>query len=346
MTPTDFPSILRELPKAELHVHLEGSIRPHTVVELAERYGVALTEKEAAARYRYSDFPGFLEAFKWVTAFLREPADYALIARRLAEELFAQNVVYAEVTVALGVLLWRNQQGEPVFEALWAVAQEFERKGLTLRWIPDGTWQFGAEAALTAARVAVRLKDCGVIAFGMGGDELAIPYKEFRGAYEAAAAAGLRRVAHAGEVGPPQHVRDAVELLGAERVGHGIATMHDRALAELLTARRIPLEICPVSNLCTGALAKQLGKASATLEEHPLKRLFDSGVPVTLSTDDPAMFHTDLLSEYGHCASSLGFSVAGTVRLAEASFEHSFLPSERKKAILKDLRDKRYLKSV
>jgi len=337
---TDLSAAIRSLPKAELHLHLEGSIRPRTAVELAARHGLALTEQEAQARYQYSDFPGFLEAFKWVTSFLRAPADYALITQRLAEELLVQNVLYAEVTVALGVLLWRNQQPEPVFEAIWQVAQEMEPRGLVLRWIPDGTWQFGAEAAESAARVAARMKHRGVIAFGMGGDEMAIPFREFRAAYDIAAAAGLHRVAHAGEVGPPQHVRDAVELLGTERIGHGIATMHDPALAELLTAQRIPLEVCPVSNICTGALAKQLGKTQATLAEHPLKRLFDAGVPVTLSTDDPAMFHTDLLSEYENCA-ELGLSLREAVGLAEASFEHAFLPVKDKGAYLTAFRAKR-----
>jgi adenosine deaminase len=326
----DIAAVMRALPKAELHVHLEGSIRPRTAVELAARHGVALTEQDAADRYQYTDFSGFLDAFKWVTAFLREPADYALITRRLGEELLAQNVVYAEVTVALGVLLWRNQQPEPVLDAIWGVAQELEPRGLTLRWIPDGTWQFGAEAALGAARAAVRARDRGVIAFGMGGDEMAIPYREFRAAYDVAAAAGLHRVAHAGEVGPPQHVRDAVELLRAERIGHGIATLHDPALAELLTSRRIPLEVCPVSNICTGALAKQLGKAEATLAEHPLKRFVESAVPLTLSTDDPAMFHTDLLSEYRNCRTQMDLALADILRLAQAGFEHAFLPPEQK----------------
>lgn len=340
MSQGDISAAIRALPKAELHLHLEGSIRPRTAVELAARHGVPLTEQEAAARYQYTDFLGFLEAFKWVTAFLREPADYALITRRLGEELLAQSVVYAEVTVALGVLLWRNQQPEPVFDAIWGVAQELEPRGLALRWIPDGTWQFGAEAALGAARAAVRAKDHGVIAFGMGGDEMAIPYREFRAAYDVASEAGLRRVAHAGEIGPPQHVRDAVELLGAERIGHGIATMHDAALADLLTARRIPLEVCPVSNICTGALAKQLGKASAALAEHPLKQLAERGVPVTLSTDDPAMFHTDLLSEYANCTSVMGFSTANVLRLMEASFEHSFLSAQDKRQRLAAFRTK------
>lgn len=339
MTPANLAAALRLLPKAELHLHLEGAIRPHTAVELAGRYGVTFTEDEARQRYQYADFLGFIEIFKWVTSFLRQPADYALITRRLAEELMAQNVVYAEVTVALGVLLWRNQTAEPIFEAVWGVAQEFEAKGLTLRWIPDGTWQFGADAAMRAAKIAAELRHLGVIAFGMGGDEMALPYRDFRRVYDYIASHGLRRVAHAGEVGPPQHVRNAIELLGAERIGHGIAAMHDPALADLLTARRIALEVCPTSNICTGALAKQLAKPCATLAEHPLKSLFDAGVPITLSTDDPAMFHTDLLSEYGHCVSSLGLSAADTLRLAESSFAHSFMAPNQKAGFLQRFRE-------
>ena len=337
MANADFTAALRALPKAELHVHLEGSIRPRTAVELAARHGVALSEQEAAARYQYTDFLGFLEAFKWVMSFLREPADYALITRRLGEELLGQGVVYAEVIVAVGGMLRRNQDSEAKFQAMAEAAQEFERRGLTIRWIPDGAWHLGPDAALEVARQAVQWKSLGVIGFGMGGDELKYPYQEFRAAYELAAEHGLRRTAHAGEMGPPQRIRDAVELLGAERIGHGIATMHDPALAELLMARRIPLEVCPVSNICTGALAKQLGKASATLAEHPLKRLFDAGVPVTLATDDPAMFHTDLLSEYGNCA-TMGFTLAETVRLAGQSFEHAFLPANQKQAFLNRFR--------
>lgn len=330
---------IRDLPKAELHLHVEGSIRPRTAVELAARHGVTLTEQEAAARYQYTDFLGFLDAFKWVTAFLREPPDYALITRRLGEELLAQNVVYAEVITAVGVMLWRNQDADANFAAMAEAAQSFEARGLRIRWLPDAAWQFGPEAALAVARRVVGWKSMGVIGFGMGGDELMYPYEPFRPAFEHAAEHGLRRTAHAGEVGPPQRVRDAVELLGAERIGHGIATMHDPALAELLIARRIPLDVCPVSNICTGALAKQLGRASATLAEHPLKRFIESGVPVTLSTDDPAMFHTDLLSEYANCTAALGLATADVVRLMEASFNFSFLSHDEKAAYLERFRE-------
>jgi aminodeoxyfutalosine deaminase len=329
---------LRALPKAELHLHLEGSIRPRTAVELAGRHGVALGEAEARRKYRYSDFLGFLEAFNWVASFLREPADYALITDRLAEELLAQGVVYAEVITAVGVMLWQGQDAEANFMAMAEAAQRYEASGLEIRWLPDAAWQLGPDAALEVAGRVVHWRGMGVIGFGMGGDELMHEYCEFRPAFELAAKHGLHRTAHAGEVGPPGKVRDAIEALGAERVGHGLATMHDPAVAELVIERGVPLEICPTSNVCTGALARQLGKSEATLAEHPLPRLLAAGVPATLSTDDPAMFHTDLVSEYANCTKVLGLPLADTLRLAEASFHHAFLPEDRRQALIERLR--------
>jgi aminodeoxyfutalosine deaminase len=329
---------IRSLPKAELHLHAEGSIRPSTVVELAARHGVVLTEEEARERYRYSDFDGFLSAFAWVVSFLREPADYALITRRLAEELLAEGVVYAEVITAVGVMLWQRQDAEANFAAMAEVAREVEPRGLTIRWLPDAAWQLGADAALEVARRVVRWTDLGVIGFGMGGDEVMFDFREFRPAFDLAAEHGLRRTAHAGEVGPPAKIRDAVELLGAERVGHGIAAIHDPAVADLLAERGIPLEVCPTSNVCTGALARQLGNTDATLADHPLPRLLAAGIPVTLSTDDPAMFHTDLLSEYAACATPLGLPRVTIVQLLEASFEHAFMPPAVKHVYVERLR--------
>ena len=167
----------------------------------------------------------------------------------------------------------------------------------------------------------------------MGGDELSIPAEEFRKAYEYAASQGVHRVAHAGEIGGPREMRAAVELLGAERIGHGIAVMHDAALMQFLTARRVPLEICPTSNLCTGALARQLGQSEARLEEHPLPQLLRKGVPATLATDDPAMFRTTLNEEYT-AVHRLGLSLREMVHLARASFEFAFLPRAEKEPLL------------
>ena len=331
------PTILDALPKAELHLHLEGSIRPETAVELAARHGVDLTPEQVAARYRYADFAGFIEAFKWVTSFLRDPEDYAHITRKLLEELINQNVVYAEITISAGVMLRRMQSVEANFAAIREAAESVVFRRIRTTWLFDAVRQFGADAVMETARWASKLHRSGVTAFGMGGDELVFPTANFRPAFDLARSEGLRIVCHAGEFGGPESVREAVEILGAERIGHGIALMHDPQLAQSLALRRVVLENCPTSNLATGALAKQTGKADASLADHPLKKLLELGSLVTLSTDDPGMFHTDLLTEYSHAA-SLGLSKEQLFQLAEQGFNAAFLPPIEKRQLLEDFR--------
>ncbi|HKV04499.1 MAG TPA: adenosine deaminase [Candidatus Acidoferrales bacterium] len=330
-------TILDTLPKAELHLHLEGSIRPETAVELAERHDVKLTAEEVAARYSYSNFAGFIEAFKWITSFLRDPEDYALVTRKLLEELVQQNVVYAEITISAGVMLRRMQNVEANFTAIREASEGVLFRRVRTAWLFDAARQFGPEAAMEVARWASKLHRSGVIGFGMGGDELAYPAVNFRPAFDLARGDGLRIVCHAGELGGPESVRDAAEILGAERIGHGIAVMHDRALAEALLTRRTVLENCISSNFLTGALAKQTAKPDASLADHPLKKLLEGGSLVTLSTDDPGMFHTDLLTEYSHAA-SLGLSKEQLLQLAEQSFNAAFLPPIDKRQLLEDFR--------
>lgn len=317
---TGFPE---SLAKAELHLHLEGTIRPATVCALTARHRVTLSEDDVRRRYSYTDFQGFLDAFKWVTSFLRDPADYALITHDLCEQLLEHRVVYAEVTLSIGVMLLRNQKPEANFAAILRAAEEFEARRLNLRWIFDAVRQFGPDAAMRVVRAASNCASPKIVAFGIGGDELSIPTKDFLPVYEAASVAGLHRLIHAGEIGGPDKIREAVELLGVERVGHGIAAMHDPALMDLLADRRIPLEICPVSNLKTGALARQLNRDGVVLGDHPLPKLFRHGIPVVLSTDDPAMFNTDLTGEY-RAAQSMRLSYAELLQLAQASFTHAF----------------------
>lgn len=331
------PTVIDSLPKAELHLHLEGSIRPETAVELLARHDVKITPEEVAKRYSYTNFAGFIEAFKWVTSFLRDPDDYRLITQRLLEELLRQNVVYAEITISVGVMLRRMQNVETNFAAIQETAQSVPFSKLRTAWICDAARQFGAESASEVAAWAARLSKSGVIAFGMGGDELAFPTANFRPAFDHARNEGLRIVCHAGEIGGPDLVREAIEILGAERIGHGIAVMNDAALAQSLSLHRVVLENCPTSNLCTGALAKQIGKPEAALTDHPLASFLSRGVPVTLSTDDPAMFHTDLLSEYTHAA-SLGLSPQQLLQLAEQSFHAAFLSADEKRRYLDDFR--------
>ena len=326
---------LTQLPKSELHVHLEGSIWPRTVVELAARRGIAITESEVALKYAPGDFAQFIEAYKWVTSLLLEPRDYALITERFCEYLLTQAVVYAEVTLSVGVMLLRKQDPLANFEAIRAAASAFVARGLRINWIFDAARQFGVAQTMEVARLAAQARENGVVAYGIGGNELAIPTKELLPAYKFARNAGLNLVIHAGEIGPASSVREAIEILGVARIGHGIAAMHDKSLMRTLAERNIPLEVCPVGNIRTGALAKQLGKpmSAVSIADHPLKFLADLGVPITLGSDDPAMFETNLLSEYA-AAAALGLSANQLLSILRTGFSHSFLSNSEKENFL------------
>ncbi|HEY4906353.1 MAG TPA: adenosine deaminase family protein [Candidatus Acidoferrum sp.] len=300
-------------------------MQPATVCALTRRHGVVFTEAEVREKYAYKDFIGFLEAFKWVTSFVRDPQDFALILNDLGEHLLTQHVVYAEITLSVGVMLLRKQSPEANFEAMLAVAVGFAKCGLQLKFIFDAVRQFGADAAMQVVNAAAHSQDkaSSIVAFGIGGDELAVDTKEFRAVYDKAGDIGLHRLMHAGEVGGPDKIREAVELLGVERIGHGIAAVHDEGLMDLLAERRIPLEICPAGNICTGALAKQLQRTNARIEDHPLPKLFRHGIPIVLSTDDPAMFHTTLQGEYEN-ARRMRLTEREIASLQQASFDHAF----------------------
>lgn len=320
------------LPKAELHLHLEGSLRPETVCALAAKYGVRTSVQEVLERYAYCNFLEFIESFKWVSSLLREPQDFALALHDLGEQLLAQNVVYAEITLSVGVMLLRHQSPEKNFEAMLAAAGDLHRRGLTVHFVFDAVRQFGGEAAMRVVEAAGRCASKSIVAFGIGGDELSIAAVKFRRVYEKAGEMGLHKLMHAGEVGGPEEIRQAIQLLGAERIGHGIAAIHDRSLMDLLAERRIALEICPWSNVRTGALAKQLGVAEAKIEQHPMATLFRHGIPVVLSTDDPAMFHTDLRAEYEN-ARRMGLQESELMDMAQMSFDYAFLDDNAKVAL-------------
>lgn len=338
ISPENIRILIANIPKAELHLHLEGSIEPATAVRLAARHGVVITEAEVRERYSPGDFAKFLDAFKWVTSFLRTPADYALITERLAEQLLAQNVVYAELTLSIGVMLLRKQDAQANFAAIREAAKKYESRGLRMQWIFDAVRQFGVAAADEVVALASQCVREGVVAFGIGGDELALPAKDLVGVYERAGAAGLGRLIHVGEIGSAASVREAVELLGVTRIGHGIGAMNDPAVMDFLAKREITLELCPTSNIRTGALARQIGTSSADIGEHPLKMFFERNIPITISTDDPAMFETTLLEEYAHSQKAMGMSAESLLRVAEMGFENAFLSFQDVLAYSKSLR--------
>jgi aminodeoxyfutalosine deaminase len=321
--PTAF---IRHLPKAELHLHLEGAVEPETLFELRQRHGEHATLAQTEALYRYDDFQSFLMAFKEVSAHLRGPDDFEFITYQLMQRLKEENVLHAEVYVAVGVCLYRKQDFPAIFEGLERGRARGARDfGVSLLWIFDATRHFGVEQAQEAFELAVRYQDRNVIGVGIGGDEQKAPPELFRGVYGYAADNGLRLTAHAGETGSPESIWGALNLR-AERIGHGFTAGRDPDLIEELAYRQIPVEICLTSNLRTGVC-----KAIA---EHPAKTFFDQGIMITLNTDDPALFGTTLSREYQLAQDAFGFTDEHLRELARNSFEASFLTPEKKVELL------------
>src|SRR6266700_25827 len=279
-------SFIHGLPKAELHLHLEGSVTAETLIELRKRRGRRSTLAEAEALYQYKDFSGFLMAFKTLTEDLQTPEDYELITYRLMERLKAENVLHAEIYVSVGVCLWRKQDFDAIFEGLERGRTRGEREfGVSVLWIFDAVRQFGPGAAQEVFELAAKFRHRNVVAVGIGGDEQKAPPELFRDAYAYAAAQGLRLTAHAGESAGPESIWGVLNL-GAERIGHGLTAYQDPELIGELATRQIPVEICLTSNLRTGCCGK--------IADHPVRRYFDQGLMLTLNTDDPAMFSTTL----------------------------------------------------
>ena len=319
-------AFIRQLPKAELHLHLEGAVDPATLLELRQRHGERSTLAETEQLYSYTDFSSFLMAFKEVSAHLRGPDDYEFITYRLMQRLKEENILHAEVYVAVGVCLYRKQDFTAIFEGLERGRARGARDfGVSLLWIFDATRHFGVEEAQKVFELAVRYQDRHVIGIGIGGDEQKAPPELFRSVYGYAEDNGLRLTAHAGETGPPESVWGALNL-HAERIGHGLTAGQDPDLIEELAQRQIPVEICITSNLRTGVCK--------VVAEHPTKNYFDQGVMITLNTDDPALFGTTLSREYQLAQETFGFTDEHLRELARNSFEASFLPAEKKLELL------------
>jgi aminodeoxyfutalosine deaminase len=315
-------AFIRALPKAELHLHLEGSVTPQTLVELRSRHGRESTLGEAEALYQYKDFLGFLMAFKTLTDDLQTPDDYDLITYRLMEQLKAENVLHAEIYISVGVCLWRKLDFDRIFEGLERGRERGEKDfAISLLWIFDAVRQFGADKAQPVFELAAKYRDCNVVGIGIGGDEQKGPPELFREQYAYAAEQGLRLTVHAGESAGPESIWGALNL-GAERIGHGLTAYQDPELMEELSTRQIPVEICLTSNLRTGCCGKIAG--------HPLRRYFDDGLMLTLNTDDPAMFGTSLTREYELAQAEFNFTDEHLRELARNSFEASFLPPGKK----------------
>jgi aminodeoxyfutalosine deaminase len=325
----DIPAFIRRLPKAELHLHLEGTIAPSTLVELSRRHDAQpISPAEAESLYQFTDFTGFINAFKAVTRRLIGPEDYELAAWRMLQALAAQGVVHAEVYISVGVIyMWRNHDlacFEPIFEGLERARERGERElGISLYWIFDAVRHFTVPEAERVFRKAAELRSCypAIIGIGLGGDERQCGSEAFRTLYAEAQKAGLRLTNHAGETTGPEAIWEALSI-GSERLGHVLSAISDPTLLAELKARQTGLELNPTSNVRTGVCG--------SFAEHPLRRYFDDGLLVTLNSDDPAFFGSYVAHEYLLAHTEQGFSREELRQLALNSMRASFLPDSMK----------------
>ncbi|MEW2248800.1 adenosine deaminase [Streptomyces sp. NPDC006975] len=333
--PRDPHAFIAGLPKAELHVHHVGSASPRIVSELAARHpdSKVPTDPEALADYfTFTDFAHFIEVYLSVVDLIRTPEDVRLLTYEVARDLARQQVRYAELTITPYSSVRRGIDERAFMAAIEDARKAAEAEfGTVLRWCFDIPGEAGLEAAEVTARLATddAVRPEGLVSFGLGGPEIGVPRPQFKPYFDRARAAGLRSVPHAGETTGPETVWDALTYLGAERIGHGTSSAQDPKLLAHLAEHRIPLEVCPTSNIAT--------RAVATLDEHPVKEFTRAGVVVTINSDDPPMFGTDLNNEYAVAARLLDLDERGLAELAKNAVDASFLDEAGKARIREEI---------
>ncbi len=307
---------LLEIPKAELHLHLEGSLRPETVWRLAQKHqdhsrlhGL-LSLADCRRLYSFSDFHGFIHAIKTASLLMVGPDDYAEVVKSLAWDLKAQGVAYAEVFLSVGIIIWRQLNPFTYFHAVENARLEAEAAtGVRLAWVFDSVRQFGAEALDRVLDCAIQLQTSdSIVGIGIGGDEALGPATWFTRQFQRARAHGLLTTAHAGETCGPQSVWDTLNLLKPDRIGHGLHSVDDPKLLDALAESHVVLDICPTSNIKTGSWSSQL--------VHPAHIFYKRGIQIALSTDDPGIFDCTLLDEYMWLHDHGGFSAGELLTLA------------------------------
>ena len=328
---TDF---IAGLPKAELHVHHVGSASPRAVAELAARYEGSTpvpADKSLLAEYfTFTDFGHFITVYLSVVDLIRDADDVRTLTYEVGRELAAQNVRHAELTVTPYSSVVRGIAAADFCDAIEDARRVVEAEhDLTLRWCFDIPGEAGLAAADITLAVALEQQPAGLVSFGLGGPERGVPREAFAPHFEQARAAGLHSVPHAGESTGPESIWAALDHLGAERIGHGIAAAQDPVLMQRLVEDNIALEVCPTSNVRT--------RSVPSLAEHPLPLLVAAGVPLTINSDDPPMFSTTLNQEYAIAAELLGLDRAGVADLARAAVRASFAADARRDAVLAEI---------
>jgi adenosine deaminase len=310
------------MPKAELHLHLEGAIPVPTLWQLIERHGgdpLIKSEAQLTDWFSYRDFAHFMETWSWMNGFLRTTDDFTFAAEAVARHLASQNILYAETFFSPSDFRRHGLAPQSIAAAIRAGLDRVE--GVNVPLIADLVRDRGPEGtAETLAAIKEVSAEAGIIGIGIGGFESAHPPEQFAGVYRDAKHAGLRLTAHAGEDAGPESVWGAIRSLGAERIGHGVRSVEDPSLVDYLVDRQIPLEVCPTSNLRTGVVAHW--------EQHPVLELIDAGVLVTINTDDPAMFDVSLAGEFSNLEQRFGLDGATLKGLSLAVVEGSWADEE------------------
>ncbi|GAA2632138.1 adenosine deaminase [Streptomyces axinellae] len=318
---TDLSAFIAGLPKAELHVHHVGSASPRIVAELAARHpgaGVPDDPEALAEYFTFTDFAHFIQIYLSVVDLIRDAEDVRLLTYEIARDMARQSIRYAELTVTPYSSVSRGIPDGAFLEAIEDARVSAERElGVVLRWAFDIPGEAGPAAAEETTRIATRMAPDGLVSFGLGGPEIGVPRPQFKPYFDRALATGLHSVPHAGETTGPGTIWDALTSLRAERIGHGTSATQDPRLLEHLAERAIPLEVCPTSNIAT--------RAVETLESHPIVEMAKAGVLITVNSDDPPMFGTDLNTEYAIAARLLGLDAPGVAALARNAVKVSFL---------------------
>lgn len=329
MNPFPPASWYQRLPKVELHLHMEGAIPLPALWTLVQKYGGEPgldSLEDVQKRFVYRDFPHFIDTWRWKNQFLREYEDFTFIAEAIARDLVRQNVRYAEAFFSPSDFSRHNLQPQPLTVAMRAGLRRVPEIEVAL--IADVVRDSGPEKAAITLAAVNEVKEEGVIGIGIGGSEQRFPPEPFAEVYHRARALGFHTTAHAGEAAGAESIWGAIRSLEVERIGHGTRAFEDPSLLDYLRQHPIPIEMCPLSNVRTGVVAR--------IEEHPIRQYFERGMWVTVNSDDPKMFNNSLAEEYQLLVERLGFSPAELRELLINTIRASWLPEARKQGLMRE----------
>ncbi len=330
----DFYNRLRNIPKSEIHVHVEAMLTRKFVSELLSKEDKKYEDMANVDKiFCYDSLPKFIDAFLFIQSAFKEPDDFAKLMDSARDYLAQNGIVYAEMFFAPTAFLKKGWKFEQIMDIFVKKIDEIYAKDkIKIRILVDVSRTFGAENAQNNLDLVLKYGSDKIIGIGLGGNEVKGPAAEYKDVYANAKKAGLYRVAHAGEDVGPESVWDSIKLLDAQRIGHGISSVQDKELIKYLVENKIPLEVCPTSNVFTKKYVKKI-------EEHPIRQMYDDGVIVTVNTDDPTFFNVSLLDEYWNLYTKLDFTLDEIKDLIIKSYQVSFLPENDKNAYISMVND-------